>query len=85
MAWLISVLFLLNVAATIAVWRTSVYEAGQRVRQTLIVWVLPAVGALMILVAWWSAREDPSRHRTIRDTLTSDPENFSQKSAVDGD
>jgi cyanate permease len=84
-AWLIGVLFLLNVAATIAVWRTPLYEPSQRVRQTLIVWVLPAVGALLILVVWWSAREDSSRHRTIREALNIDPDHFSQKSAVDGD
>ena len=85
MVWLIGFLFLLNVAATIVVWRSSLYEPGQRMWQTLCVWVLPAVGALMILVAWWSAREDPTRHRTIREALDRDPNNFSQKSAVDGD
>ncbi len=85
MAWLIGFLFLLNVTATVALWRNSLYEPGPRLWQTLFVWVLPAVGALMILVAWWSAREDPSRHRTIQEPLDRDPNNFSQKSAVDGD
>ena len=85
MPWLIGGLFLLNVIAAVAVWRGTIYDKTQQLLQTVIVWALPVVGALVILMAWWSAREEPSRHRIVKEAPEDMSESFNQRSAVDGD
>lgn len=85
MTWFISGILLLNVLATLVVWRTALYERSQRVFQTVIVWILPVVGALVALIAWWSARENPSRHHIPRAASDDLSETFRQRSAADGD
>jgi len=85
MAWIIGGLFVLNVLATVVVRRSTLYGRTQQMFQTVIVWVLPVVGALVVLMAWWSAREDPSRHRTVKGAPDDLSESFDQRSAVDRD
>ena len=85
MSWLIGGLFLLNVFATAVICRSAFYDPTKKLLQTAIVWAVPAVGALVVLMAWWSAREDPSRHRVVKELPDELPGSFSQRSAADDD
>ena len=40
----------LNVKATLLVWRDTLSEKPQKVAQLLLVWLLPFVGAIVVLV-----------------------------------
>jgi len=46
---------------------------------------VPAVGALVVLMAWWWAREGPSRHRIVKEVPDELPGSFSQRRAADDD
>jgi hypothetical protein len=45
----------LNAYATFRIWRNDLLEPTQRIAQTAIVWVLPFLGALVVL---WFLREE---------------------------
>ena len=80
----IATLLVLNGAASLAVWKSQLYSPEQCRSQFAIIWMVPLVGALIVLVALKSAREDARRHRILRHDLDA-PENFSQRSAADDD
>jgi hypothetical protein len=87
MGWLLAALIGLNVAVTAAVWRSSLYDRSQVIRQTGIVWLLPVVGAVIVSIAWWSAREDPAKHRLVKEPLDAGdpPPNFNRANLPDAD
>lgn len=49
------VILCMNVYATVRIWRDHYLERTQRIVQSIIVWLLPIIGAL---VALWSMREE---------------------------
>ena len=81
----IAALLVLNGAASLAVWKSQLYSPAQYRRQFAIIWMVPLVGALIVLVALKSASEDARRHRILRHNRGDEPENFSQRSAADDD
>ena len=81
----IAALFVLNGAASLAVWKSRLYSPAQCRSQFAIIWVVPLVGALIVLVALKSARENARRHRVLRHDPDNAVQNFSQRSAADDD
>ena len=52
----IVVALLLNFVATILVWRSSSYTTQQKRIQTLLIWLLPFLGALLCLIVMRETR-----------------------------
>jgi hypothetical protein len=55
-------LFVLNILATARIFRGDLLTTQQRATQTLLIWLVPIVGAIVCLIANTSA--DPVRDRT---------------------
>ncbi len=66
----------LNVWATVRVFRAEDLELRQRVLQTILVWLLPVLGAAGVLMIRWSLRSESHRR-------TSDMEHESWQNAQD--
>jgi hypothetical protein len=75
-----SSLALLNVRGTLRVWRSGVYERGQLLAQTALIWVVPgSVFAVMYVL------KDERSHRAFDDpTATNSPEPTSGATTVAG-
>jgi hypothetical protein len=50
----LAALFGLSAHATIRIWRDPLLERGQRIGQTIIVWLVPVLGPLLVL---WFLRD----------------------------
>ncbi len=81
----IAALVVINGAASLAVWKSRLYTREQCRNQLVIIWLLPLVGALIVLVALRSAREDARSHRLLKHNLDDQRDSFSQRSAADDD
>lgn len=57
----------MNVWATILVVRDSLSEPFQRIAQLLIVWLLPILGAIVVLAVHRSAEKPSGKYREIAD------------------
>jgi hypothetical protein len=55
----IGALVLYNLYATVLVVRAEVYERGQKIRQIVIIWLLPLVGAVLVRLALNAAERTP--------------------------
>jgi hypothetical protein len=53
----------LNAAATFVLVRSGRYDRGQKILQTLLVWLVPVVGALLV----WALARDTITNRTTMD------------------
>ncbi|MBA4111624.1 MAG: hypothetical protein C0487_18750 [Leptothrix sp. (in: Bacteria)] len=59
-AALLTILIGLNVKATIAIWRDTFSERRQKIMQLALVWLLPLIGAIVVLAVHRPA-EKPTR------------------------
>ncbi len=50
LALLLATYLLLSIAATIVIFRLDYFDKPQAIGQTLVVWIVPLVGAILILV-----------------------------------
>ena len=55
-----AIIAILDVYATVRIWRDDLLERSQQIAQTVFVWILPFIGAL---VALWSLREEKVEER----------------------
>ena len=58
---LVAGLAILNVAVILAIVRTDVYSRNQKVVQSLVVWLLPVFGAVVVYAVYRSSREPSAR------------------------
>ena len=71
------VLAIANAALNLAILRTASYSTGQKTVQSLIIWLLPLLGALLVWVMWKQIQhEDAPNVRR--------PEHFANPFAPDG-
>jgi hypothetical protein len=63
---LLVVAIALNLVATVCVMRSDIYSASQKTLQAMLAWLLPLIGAILVLSVWAhnrkSASRDPVRH-----------------------
>ncbi len=63
---LLTVVTILNLVATVCLMRSGVYSGSQKTLQLGLVWLVPLVGAILVLSVWAhdrnSAARDPARH-----------------------
>ena len=68
----LAVLVAVNVAVCVRVARSAAYTHRQVLAQSVVVWLLPIVGALLVVVVLWSQRPQPFSKRV----QGADPENW---------
>ena len=69
----IVVTVLLNFVATILVWRSGSYMKQQKRYQTLLVWLLPLIGALLCLIVMRETRRKATPATTANNPHESPP------------
>jgi hypothetical protein len=57
----LTVVVVLNLAATVCLMPSAVYSAAQKALQLMLIWVLPLVGAILVLSVWVHDRKSASR------------------------
>lgn len=56
----------LNVGATLCIMPSAVYSASSKALQIVLIWLLPLVGAILVLSVWMHDRK-PSPHHSVSD------------------
>jgi hypothetical protein len=57
----LTIVVVLNLAATVCVTSSIVYSSSQKALQLLLVWLLPLLGAILVLSFWAHDRKTSSR------------------------
>jgi hypothetical protein len=71
------VLIVANVALNLAVLRTASYSTGQKTVQSLLIWLLPLLGPLLVWVMWTQIQHEGAAN--VRR-----PDHFADPFAADG-
>ena len=58
---LVTFVIVLNLVTTVCVTNSSVYSASQKTLQLVLVWLLPLVGAILVLSVWAHDRKRLSK------------------------
>jgi len=57
----------LNIVATVCLTQSDVYSASQKTLQAILAWLVPLIGAILVLSVWAHNRKpasrDPDRHK----------------------
>ncbi len=57
----IVILASINAVVTLLVWRSNLYKRSQKINQTLLIWLLPVLGAVLCASVIWETIRTPGR------------------------